>query len=102
VTLAVLAAMVPNDANSAARLVLCSVSGILAVFVGRRKSRGESQVGNDAGTAAFADRIRARMADQPDVIPMSDELVERIAGVLSPVPPAVSARHRQRVGAHRS
>lgn len=31
----------------------------------------------------LSDGIRARMAEQPDVIPMSDALVQRIAGVLT-------------------
>lgn len=38
---------------------------------------------------SLADRIRARMAEAPpEIVPMSDALVERIAGCLAPTAPA--------------
>lgn len=40
----------------------------------------------------LADRIRARMAEQPEIVAMSDEQVDRIACVLAPIPPAKDAR----------
>jgi hypothetical protein len=84
-TLALLTSLVPDGPDSVARVLTATAGTSVAMMRWRRHRGGDAPVGQPAARE-LADRIRARMAETPDVIPMSDELVERIAGVLSPVP----------------
>lgn len=80
--------IVPNDPASAARVICCLVTGTVSYIAATRRSRRTLAVPPEQ--QSLADRIRARMAEEPpEIVPMSDGLVERIAGVLAPVPTPV-------------
>jgi hypothetical protein len=85
-------AMIPKDPYSVARVVTGAVSATVAYAAAVRRVNRRKPIVQEAPTAPLAARIRARMAEDPEIVQMSDALVERVAGVLAPVPAAETAR----------